>query len=110
MGLQEWGRSWAAPLARHRRRALRLTSAVLRSAVRNRLIPFNPADEVRIPRARQQTPASGSSRSDLRTRLLPAVPERHRVIVATAGGAGLRWGEAAGLLRMRSTWTRAGCP
>ncbi len=32
-----------------------------------------------------------------RSRLLPAVPERHRGIVAVAGGCGLRWGEAAGL-------------
>jgi integrase len=31
------------------------------------------------------------------TVLLPVVPDRYRAIVATAGGAGLRWGEAAGL-------------
>ena len=37
------------------------------------------------------------SRVDLRVRLLPAVPPRYRAIVATAAGAGLRWGEAAGL-------------
>jgi integrase len=75
--------------------------AVLRSAVRNRLIPFNPAEEVRVPRIRQHDSALDRivSRADLRNRLLPAVPERHRGIVATAGGAGLRWGEAAGLRR-----------
>jgi integrase len=28
---------------------------------------------------------------------MPAVPDRHGGIVATAAGAGLRWGEAAGL-------------
>jgi integrase len=72
---------------------------VLRSAVRNRLIPFNPAEEVRIPRIRQHDGTLDRiiRRSDLRSRLLPVVPERHRAIVATAAGAGLRWGEAAGL-------------
>lgn len=99
MGLQEW----VTGLGQRRSRAtvaeaLRLTGAVLRSAVRNRLIPFNPADEVRIPRARQHdTGERIITRSDLRTLLLPAVPERHRAIVGTAAGAGLRWGEAAGL-------------
>src|ERR1700754_3241400 len=38
-----------------------------------------------------------AGRADLRHRLLPAVPPRHRGIVAVAAGAGLRWGEAAGL-------------
>ncbi|WP_158228468.1 site-specific integrase [Pseudonocardia sp. MH-G8] len=32
-----------------------------------------------------------------RNRLLPVLPRRHRGIVAIAGGAGLRWGEAAGM-------------
>jgi integrase len=99
MGLQEW----VTNLGQRRSRAtvaeaLRLTGSVLRSAVRNRLIPFNPAEEVRIPRARQHdTGERIISRDDFRTALLPAVPPRHRAIVATAGGAGLRWGEAAGL-------------
>jgi len=34
---------------------------------------------------------------DLRLKLLPAVPERYRALVALAGGAGLRWGELIGL-------------
>ncbi|NMI00851.1 tyrosine-type recombinase/integrase [Pseudonocardia acidicola] len=99
LGLQ----AWATELGKQRSRAtvveaLRLTSAVLRSAVRNRLIPFNPAEDVRVPRTRRRdTDERVISRADLRGRLLPAVPERYRGIVATAAGAGLRWGEAAGL-------------
>lgn len=99
IGLQ----AWVSELGTRRSRAtvveaLRLTSAVLRSAVRNRLIPFNPADEVRAPRARRRdTDERIISRPDLRAVLLPAVPLRYRGIVATAAGAGLRWGEAAGL-------------
>ncbi|MCU1626089.1 MAG: hypothetical protein JWP64_1038 [Pseudonocardia sp.] len=99
IGLQEWVTQLGA-----RRKpatvqvALRLTSAVLRSAVRNRVIAFNPAEDVRVQRVRRQdTDERIISRADLRTRLLPAVPERYRGVVATAGGAGLRWGEAIGL-------------
>lgn len=94
---------WVTELGRTRSRAtvaeaLRLTSAVLRSAVRNRLIPFNPAEGVRIPRARRRdTDERIISRADLRERLLPAVPDRYRAVVATAAGAGLRWGEVIGL-------------
>jgi integrase len=76
----------------------RLASGVLKSAVRNRLIPFNPADEVRIPKKRKRdTDERIISRADLRTRLLPGVPDFYRGVVATAAGAGLRWGEVAGL-------------
>jgi integrase len=95
--------AWVTELGRRRSRAtvveaLRLTSAVLRSAVRNRLIPYNPAESVRIPRTRvRDSDERIISRADLRARLLPAVPARYRGIVAVAAGAGLRWGEAAGL-------------
>ncbi len=99
MALQTWvtelghTRSWDTTSL-----ALRLTSAVLRSAVRNRLIAFNPAEDVELPRARRRdTDERIISRPDLRERLLPAVPERYRAVVATAAGAGLRWGEVAGL-------------
>lgn len=78
--------------------AHRLTSAVLRSAVRNRLIAFNPCESIRLPRRRRQDTADQIiSREELRNTLLPAAPERYRAIIATAAGAGLRWGEAAGL-------------
>ena len=95
--------AWVTELGQGRSRAtvveaLRLTSAVLRSAVRNRLIPFNPAESVRVPRIRvRDTDERIISRADVRARLLPAVPARYRGIVAVAAGAGLRWGEAAGL-------------
>jgi len=95
--------TWVTKLGRTRSRATvaecyRLTSAVLRSAVRNRLIPFNPATDVRVPRRRREDKHDQLiSRLELQRSLLPVVPARHRGIVATAAGAGLRWGEAAGL-------------
>ena len=71
---------------------------VLRSAVRNRLIATNPGEGVRLPQVRRSdTDERIISRHELRTVLLPAVPERHRALIATAAGTGLRWGEAVGL-------------
>lgn len=76
----------------------RLTSGVLRSAVRNRLIAFNPCEDVTVP-GRRVTDKDEQviTRRELRTQLLPAVPERYRALVATAGGTGMRWGELVGL-------------
>jgi integrase len=99
LGLQEW----ITALSARQKPAtvglvLRLASAVLRSAVRNRLIAFNPAEDVRVPRIRRSdTDERIISRPDLRGRLLPEVPDRYRGVVATAAGAGLRWGEVVGL-------------
>lgn len=95
--------SWISELCEKRSRATvvechRLVSGVLKSAVRNRLIPFNPADEVRIPKRRKRdTDERIISRDEVRMKLLPAVPDYYRAVVATAAGAGLRWGEVAGL-------------
>ena len=73
-------------------------SGILASAVRARLIPFNPCEGVNLPSThRPQRPAAALSREDFFAKLLPAVPEQHRAIVGLAAGAGLRWGEAAGL-------------
>lgn len=95
--------TWVSDLSRRYSRAtvaecFRLTSAVMKSAVRNRLIPFNPCEDVRLPKRRKQ---AGDERLITREQfvaeLLPAVPDRYRVLVGLAGGAGLRWGEAVGL-------------
>ncbi|HSV67099.1 MAG TPA: tyrosine-type recombinase/integrase [Mycobacteriales bacterium] len=76
----------------------RLTSAVMRSAVRDRLVGANPCEGVRLPkRRRKDTDDQVISRAELTGCLLPAVPDRYRALVALAGGTGLRWGECAGL-------------
>ena len=75
-----------------------LFSAVLKIAVRDRLIAANPAKDVRLAKKRQQAGDRQTiSREEFTTRQLPAVPDRHRAIVALAGGTGLRWGERVGL-------------
>ncbi|HET9256646.1 MAG TPA: hypothetical protein VFO16_15800 [Pseudonocardiaceae bacterium] len=64
----------------------------------NRLLAFNPCEDVRLPpRRRYDSDERIISREELMTVLLPVVPDRYRAIVATAGGAGLRWGEVTGL-------------
>ncbi len=71
---------------------------VLRSAMRARLLAVVPTDGVRAPSTYRPRPLTGIiSRQTFLTALLPAVPLDHRAIVALGGGAGLRWGEAAGL-------------
>jgi integrase len=96
---------WVTGLADRRSQAvvsksLQLTSGVMRSAVRNRLIAVNPCEGVKVPPARKQDVADLIiSRSELRDVLLPEVPHRHRALIATAAGTGLRWGEAVGLCR-----------
>lgn len=96
MAVQEW----VTNLGRRYSRAtvaecFRLTSGVMRSAVRNRLIPFNPCEEVRLPKRRKHdTDDPLISMDELTGKLLPEIPERYRVLVGLAGGGGLRWGEA----------------
>lgn len=76
----------------------RLVSAVLRTAVRDRLIGHNPCEGVRLTRRRRKdTDDQVITQHELITQLLPAVPERYRALVGLAGGTGLRWGECAGL-------------
>lgn len=78
--------------------AHRLTAAVLKSAIQNKLITSNPCEGVRLPRRRKQDNDDRViDRHDVLTRLLPAAPDRYRAIIATAAGTGLRWREAAGL-------------
>jgi integrase len=76
----------------------RLLSAILRSAVRDRLIPASPCEGVRLPRQRRTADHDQTtSREVFLGLLLPTVPDRWRALVGLAGGTGLRWGECAGL-------------
>jgi integrase len=94
---------WVAELATRRKpatvvAALGVLSMILDTAVRARLLPINPCDGVRAPRRRADaSPMQTITRDELHAKLLPAVPEQYRVLVCLAAGAGLRWGECAGL-------------
>lgn len=101
LAVQEWV-SW---LSAHKRLApasvakcFGALSMVLASAVRARLIPFNPCEGVNLPSTHKPQRASVAlAQDEFFGRLLPAVPADHRALVAVAAGAGMRWGEAVGL-------------
>jgi integrase len=99
LAVQEWVTELAAQLSSATvTECFRLTSAVLKTAVRDRLIGHNPCEGVRLTRRRRtDTDDRVIGRHELVTQLLPAVPARYRALVALAGGTGLRWGECAGL-------------
>jgi integrase len=71
--------------------------AVLRAAVRDRLIASDPSDAVTLPRLRRAEAAMALPTNEQVAAVLDYADERFRVIVALAAFAGLRLGEAAGL-------------
>lgn len=75
-------------------RAEGMLSAMLRQAVRDRLIPSNPCDDVELPRKRRK-----EHRYLTCVELLRLADEARdkRAIVLVLGLTGLRWGEMAGL-------------
>jgi integrase len=75
----------------------RMTSNVLRSAVRDRLVGFNPCDDIRLPRPRKHDSDDRVITLAELTRLLAVVPDRYRALVALSAGTGLRWGECLGM-------------
>ncbi|MFJ5668175.1 tyrosine-type recombinase/integrase [Micromonospora chalcea] len=102
MSVQEWVTDLSRQLAPTTvAKCYQLLSMILRTAVQARLIGTNPAEGVKLPRDRSRDVKPVTiSREDFFCKLLPAVPPRHRAIVSAAAGAGLRWGECAGL-----TWS-----
>lgn len=99
LAVQEWITGLAARLAPATvAECHRLTSGVMRSAVRDRLVGANPCEGVRLPRRRRKdTDDQVISQKELIDQLLPRVPDRYQALVGLAGGTGLRWGECAGL-------------
>ncbi|SDU17987.1 tyrosine-type recombinase/integrase [Jiangella alkaliphila] len=80
------------------RKCFHVLAGIMRLAVRDRLLAFNPCEGVQLPAIRRSdTDERTISREGFLSQLLPVIPERHRALVALAGGTGLRWGECAGL-------------
>lgn len=75
-------------------RAEGMLSAMLRQAVRDRLIPSNPCDDVELPRKRRKEHRYLTCAELMR--LADAARDK-RAIVLVLGLTGLRWGEMAGL-------------
>ena len=88
------------PLTRHRRRGppAHLGRAALGGPKPAHRLQRRASTSASRSAARRDTDERIISRAALRGTLLPVVPERHRALIATAAGAGLRWGEVAGLM------------
>ncbi|PLS25994.1 tyrosine-type recombinase/integrase [Bifidobacterium parmae] len=90
-------------------RAEGILSALCRQAVRDRLIPANPCDDLELPRKRRK-----EHRYLTAPELVRLADEAgwRRVIVLTLGLTGIRWGELVGLtvgdvdLEHRRLWVR----
>ena len=71
--------------------------AVLRAAVRDRVIAHDPSDSVTLPRLRRSEAAMTLPTNDQVGAILGAADERFGALMVLAAFAGLRLGEAAGL-------------
>jgi integrase len=95
--------AWVAELSSRRaaetvHKAHGLLSSVLRLAVRDRIVGFNPCEGISLPSIRRRPAYDQTvSREAFIRQLLPAVPQRYAGVVALGAGAGLRWGECVGL-------------
>lgn len=78
-------------------RCLQLTSGVFKAAIRDRLIPINPCEGVKLPAQRRSDSSMRVLTHDQFAALLAVLPGRHQALVALGAGTGLRWGELVGL-------------
>jgi integrase len=99
MAVQEWVSALAQRLAPASvAKCYSAFRSVLRSAMRSRLIAVDPTDGVTTPSTyRPRAALNVIPRDRFFSDLLPAIPLEYRALVCVAAGAGLRWGEAAGL-------------
>jgi integrase len=81
------------------RKAHGLLSQTLKAAVRNRMLPNNPAEGASLPRPVSKEMLYLSP--DQVQRLADAIPDQHRTVVLTLAYAGIRQGEATALRRSR---------
>lgn len=87
------------------RQAHQTLSAILKAAVLNRMLPFNPADGASLPKATHREMLFLEP-PDI-DRLASAIDADYRTWVYTQAYVGLRWGEASALRRSRINLLRS---
>jgi integrase len=94
--VQSWVQRLEARLAPSTVRDVhRLLHTILAAAVRDRLLTYNPAANVRLP---QLSPSAGQFLTvDQVQRIAGHCPAPYRTVVLTLAYTGVRWGELAGL-------------
>lgn len=103
LDVQGWVNSLDGPLAPSSViKAFQILDRMLTAALRDRRIPFNPADGVKMPKQRKAHPEDRRppTYSQLR-KVRHALPRYHVALQIVAQETGLRWGELAGL---RACW------
>lgn len=70
-------------------------ASVLNRAVRQRLLPINPCEDVNLPKVRKAK-TDVLDANDLAT-FIGCIPAHYRPLVLTLAGTGMRWGEATAL-------------
>jgi integrase len=87
------------------RQAYQVLHAMLKAAVKNRYIPRNPADGVKLPRQhKREMLFLDAAQVD---RLASVVPDRYPTLIYLLAYTGMRWGEAAALRLRRIDVLRA---
>jgi integrase len=80
------------------RQSYNLLHQILENAARHRIITRNPAQGIKPPGTQPKRIPQAIIQIQL-DRLIDAVPDRYRTLVATLGYTGLRWAETIGLQR-----------
>lgn len=95
--IRRWVRDGLAEMAdKTRRNVFSLASGILGTAVEAGHIDANPCRSVRLPRTDAPKTKALLTPGDLRL-ILEEIPERHRPLIVTLAGTGMRWGEATAL-------------
>lgn len=96
--IEEWVKESSVKLAPSTvRTRFNYVSMVLRGAVRDREIPVDPSEGVKLPRRRRAEQTMVIPTVEQVRDALDAAPKEYRALVAVCAFAGLRLGEAAGL-------------
>jgi integrase len=103
MDIQAWVNSLDGPLAPSSvTKAFQILDRMLAAALRDRRIPFNPADGVTMPKPRKEHPEDRRPPTYGQLRQVRrSLPRYHFALQIVAQETGLRWGELAGL---RACW------
>jgi integrase len=91
--VKAWTRSAAPATVRMRYSTL---ATVMRSAVKERIIPMSPCEDVAVPRPAAKTSLVPIT-ADTVIAMYHAMPDRYRLFVTLGAGAGMRRGEILGL-------------
>ncbi|WP_280667563.1 MULTISPECIES: tyrosine-type recombinase/integrase [unclassified Kitasatospora] len=101
--VQAWVNNLDGPLAPSSvTKVFQVLDRMLAAALRDRRLPFNPADSIKLPKIKKQHPEDRRPPTYVQLRAVRRkLPDYHFTLQIVAQETGLRWGELAGL---RACW------